>query len=617
MRVFRNLMTVAMTGALAWACVPLPANAQGSCIEDAREVKLSEDSSERLKSYLCKTEPNGAPKLRVDFHRLGYSAPGLLIAKQSSPLLEKAIGKPRLVENEVLKTYAEILKRFSEPGTYERVNVAAVTTSSPGLGSGPSEALPQLQFRTLENDGGFFFPAPREIASLHQKIIPDKVSFFHSLKCLKWDEKYTTCQEWDRSKPSSTVYWRSLESNDLKNYEGNLVTYNRLMKLTGDKVVKKSPFTTRKMQFLDYLAGDSGLPEGFSIIQFSYSEGDCGVDQPKPGIHNWYSSVSVPDLSLDAVVITNVSTERVHIAALLGARAADSKLRRLEGPSSGPSGKIDGTELALSPGESALVPTRTAVLVSSNHRAQFKNEAEAADLHRRVAMTGYKGNTTDHRAPPLVDYAFGPELAVTGFEAGGARVELADRAPNFVNLTVASLEGSCPYLLSRRGSSSAWVNHGKVLDKAPRKALAYTEARTFKGFRSQFRLEEREPEIALINAARLNVTLKGGGRLVVLPDNAGLARGSGKPVRLLYGEAVDITFHLPRGISRAKVASSRLEVTGYYRRYTSLVRRPGRDAGPPMSLMQAIGVKRAALQLSPLPVAKIQSACALRQSASQ
>jgi hypothetical protein len=401
-----------------------------------------------------------------------------------------------------------------------------------------------------------------------------------------------------------------MSAQDMRDYEKNIKAYNQLLGLSGDKAHKKSDYGLRKLELMDHLAGGA-WPDGFSILEFSYSEGSCGDEPPKPAIQYWYSSMSVPDISLDAVTITNVTVEPVRVTSLLGRRPSETKLRRLDGPLASAVDKLDGTDLTLMPGESALVPTRIAILVPNYKRSEFKNEAEASDLHRRVPMSGYTGNTSGHRAPPLVDYAFGPELAVTGFEAGGARVELADRAPNFVNLTVASLEGSCPYLLSRRGSSSAWVNHGKVLDKAPRKALAYTEARTFRGFRSQFRLEEREPEVALINAARLHVTLQNGRRLLLLPDNAGWARGSGKPVRLLFDEAVDITFHLPNGVRARDVVRSRLEVTGYYRRYSSLVRRPTHNAGPPMSLMPGTRGKRASLSFSSLIVEKIQSRCPL------
>jgi hypothetical protein len=181
----------------------------------------------------------------------------------------------------------------------------------------------------------------------------------------------------------------------------------------------------------------------------------------------------------------------------------------------------------------------------------------------------------------------GQNFLVAGMDLGGKRIEFASKPSNYLEITTEIFAGSCPYLLSWNGTAREWVNHGKVLDRAPRKALTYTDVRRFNGFRGRFRLEEREPEIAQIDQARLIVTLKQGRSLTLAPSSKQLARRDGDHLRLMWGETADIIFRLPRGVRRADVVSSQIELTGYYRRYTSMVRRSTRGlvdaSSPPIS----------------------------------
>jgi hypothetical protein len=54
------------------------------------------------------------------------------------------------------------------------------------------------------------------------------------------------------------------------------------------------------------------------------------------------------------------------------------------------------------------------------------------------------------------------------------------------------------------------VDHGKILHQAPNREQQYTEGRVFHGFKSRFRIEEREPEIAFIDQMELVVLLTDG-----------------------------------------------------------------------------------------------------------
>ena len=121
--------------------------------------------------------------------------------------------------------------------------------------------------------------------------------------------------------------------------------------------------------------------------------------------------------------------------------------------------------------------------------------------------------------------------------------------------------------MKRAGSG---VEHGKVLHKAPAKDKSYTEARDFEGLRTRFRIEEREPEIAHIDAAALILTFDGGGTLRLAPAMNDAQASLRLEADLAWGEQLDLNFRLPEGSSPDRVVKSQLEITGYYERYSNL-----------------------------------------------
>src|SRR5262245_9585346 len=86
--------------------------ARAACTEDLRRVPLDKDTVVRLRSYACRAgEGADAPNITVELYRFSEQAASLIVAKRSSTLLVKTIGKPRVAENEVFKAYAELLQQ--------------------------------------------------------------------------------------------------------------------------------------------------------------------------------------------------------------------------------------------------------------------------------------------------------------------------------------------------------------------------------------------------------------------------------------------------------------------------------------------------------------------------
>jgi hypothetical protein len=169
------------------------------------------------------------------------------------------------------------------------------------------------------------------------------------------------------------------------------------------------------------------------------------------------------------------------------------------------------------------------------------------------------------------DYAYGPELIVNGAMVDGTRMDLAKtRNANYIDLTPTPEAGSCPHLLSWDENDNEWVNLGKVLHKAPSRDRVYTDALTFEGLRTRFRIEEREPEVSHLLSAKLVAKLESGESIELAPVEGGFRAGNSGDRELLWGESADISFALPDNVDQDRVVESKFEITGYYERYSDI-----------------------------------------------
>ena len=323
-------------------------------------------------------------------------------------------------------------------------------------------------------------------------------------------------------------------------------------------------------------------------------------------IDGWFFNYYGRDVALEAVLIENTSTQPIKISRLVGARVAEPRLRPASTAAPSPAAPFGDMAEALAPGQKLLVPTAVVLVPPRDLRTEFAYPQASEAIFGELRGNGFAGNPVASGAPELRDYVFGAALTVSGLVVDDKRVDLAQRSANFFDLTFSNEIGSCPYLLSYDDADRDWIEHGKVLHRATGKPREETESRSFEGFRSRFRLVEREPELAYIDHAALHVTLKSGDTLTLDADHPDLAVRDGSYVHLFWGEAVDFAFELPAHLSAKDVVTSRLDVTGYYERYSSLLAAAPAEELPktPATLM-----RRAAASTSvqgpacPLPVA--------------
>ena len=210
----------------------------------------------------------------------------------------------------------------------------------------------------------------------------------------------------------------------------------------------------------------------------------------------------------------------------------------------------------------------------------FAYRQTAATLFRQVGVRRFTGNTKAYGAPTFRDYLYGPDIVTTGVIVDGRRIEFKQRSANFVDVTISTELGSCPYLLSY--GPEGWIDHGKVLHRARTRSRASTQVISFAGIVSRFRLEEREPETAYFDQAELVLVLKDRSTIRLKPEAKALSDTDQDYVALNWGEALDLTFALPPTSAADDVVETRLLLSGYYDRYSDQI--GARQQQTPVSL---------------------------------
>jgi hypothetical protein len=568
-----------------------PTLSHADCSVDNRNVDLARSSESNqpsepnvaaLRSYLCRgeTDPK-SPQVRVEFHRLSDGAASILLQKQSSAGLEKVFGTPRIVENDVFKTYIDLMNRFGavpEADIYPTLRVEVPRSEEKQFYTDQvnAEGIKAL-VNISRGDGVYnlFYPAANEIDALRTRSLPPSLKYFYN---------------GDSTNPFMT-FWRSLGSEDVTNYSANAGAFNRLLRrLRGkkhDPAGDQSPNVPTMLKLLQYVAG-AQWPDDF-VVMYAFveakklaqrssaeDEGGCGDEV----IANLTFEIPYPTIIVDTLLIENISKAPVKINSLHGRRSSVSALRALGSDSAALTDASFELSRMLAPGERLLVPTRISFVpqvwdgapTTTNGADWSKSMRASSQIQRRMGTSGLRANDANHAVPLLRTYLFGPELSIAGLTVNGKVVNFEQRSANFSDL-VRSTEGlSCPYLVSWDATSGTWTEHGKVLDKAPNQAREYTDAKSVAGFRSRFRIEEREPEIAFIKQVELVATLNNGVEITLKPSNVvAVADREGDYLSLYWNQTVEFEFELPRDIAEDQIVTSRFAVTGHYRRYSALL----------------------------------------------
>lgn len=319
-------------------------------------------------------------------------------------------------------------------------------------------------------------------------------------------------------------------------------------------------FSVRAHKFIDYIkyiSREEQLPSEFLILSGSYNGGGCGIE--------WTFTIDLPRVELDVALVRNTSSQAVPLQALKVRTAQMTDLRR-ELDSAPPFvPHVVSLPVTLYPGQTLVVPT--AIRFHSDYgKYDIQSNMTGDQVYQRLISRGVSASRDVYGFPERPEFVFGPQIEIDDLVVSGSEVALPAPPKEYLDISFGGAAGSCPCLLSWSDDEHDWVERGKVLDQARGLDLEQSQTLTMSGLKTRFRLEEREAEVATLDRAQLVLILKDGREIAAAP----VAGPDAAPFRIFWSEGRPFAFSLPAGIAEGDVASSKLVLSGYYQRYSSL-----------------------------------------------
>jgi hypothetical protein len=533
----------------------LASDATAGCRQDPREVRLGEAVA-KFKAYNCDSG------VKVEFYQFSNQAAATLASGRTRGSILKTIGKPEFIRNGVFNKFKYMFDKFGSMETTKLGN-----NENMGVDMGGLAATVNDQSYILESEGTVTtssvdlagmdtYPAI-EILDLNKQTIPDNISVYYS--CVG------DCKD---PKDRRAVFWRYATLEDITNFKKNATLLSQAARANKGVPLWNETAgavdTSKLIGMLRYLAGSAGLPEKFLILSGAYST-PCGSEPP-----SWNFNIATPTILLEAAVIRNDKTRPLRVDSVMAQEVAGDSLRVSDDAVPVDPRPI-GLGVTIPPGNALAIPTRIVLKSADSGNAAAEGPAET---YRRLRSKGIATRANVFAVPERNNYVFGPELKVAGLVIDGSAIKFSEKSQNFIDIAFSDGGGSCPYLLSWDNERADWTELGKVLHEANDISREETQTITLPGFVSRFRLEEREPEVATIDDAEIALRLEDGRSITLKPDTASSVK-AGRQL-LFWGDAQELEFSLPSGVAPADVVESKLSLTGYYERYSSL---PNADRG--------------------------------------
>lgn len=558
--------------------------AVAQCVKDAREAKFGEGNA-KLVTFLCKAEGDPTPTVRVEFHRLSEAAAAGVLADKPWPEVAAILGKARVLDNGVRKEALNLYKNYGitedrEDAFHFRAIGGEAQDEPEKVSAGTGrKAITYLTYPDTEGLTG------------QSMALPDEDKLIKSTQ--RWPEDMKFYYKGEDCKPgnySCITLWRYLAADDLGRFEERWQALQATMRVENPDFAatqdnNEEPVPTPgsgPVKLLQYLTKDN-WPEDFAVVTGVYG---CG------GSYDF--SYYPRQMVMDVAVIQNVSSKPMTVGDLLGTQVEDTGLRPPAPPMRGVVAAgvvpIPGAVGKLGPGERVLVPLKMTFVAPKGLASNFTGKLsdarkiysaieklppgtvikEEEPLGEQATLQKTRESFRAPELPKVTPYMWGPEITLKGLNADGKRIILEETSANFLELTAGEGYGSCPFLYSYDETARTWVSHGKVIDNADDPTKELTQDIDITAFSTRFRIAEEELEMSEINRVVLNVTRSTGETLELKPDDMRLKDKDDRYVRVMAGRAINISFSLPAGVKADDVASSKLSVTGYYRRYSSL-----------------------------------------------
>jgi hypothetical protein len=619
------------TFATLFLLFPSLANAD-SCTLRPRALSGAESFGDfpNIDSYYC-TSSSGKT-IRITFLRLGETMAGNLAMNEAIPELAPVYGNYTLLDNDVGKELTNIFRNYARKQVYPVDTVALslrkLEARRPDEDSGNKwrsvllQSLPgNAPTSALEISRTFWsfsssFPNMSELAGgdeVHpaaaERIIEKTQNwpggFKQYIRCSPDRIKDFTGKDTHASLIDCTTIWRYLGLSDLSSLEAETRAERRKQGLSIDSTGdwdSDAAIYPRHFELFRYLGREGWKP---NLVILQTEPGECGA-----GFRFTYTA---PRIYLDVAVIDNMSNQRAGIDSITFDQDKQASLREVLG--TGGSQTSTRRDVTLGPRNSILIPLQIIVIreFSKTIKTKIYEDSDVPseitiNLERNAAAVYKKlKSINQHRlfeeevaklkkicksfqAPDLperVEYKFGPSLSLRQLIFDAKQFDLnvpstssillhpqkyvftdegERKAATELDLIQPETGGvSCPKLFSYDETSSEWVNRGKIIDEARGADHEMTGTFALPPEVTQVRIAEEEPEVSYIRNVRLLLHLKDGREAELAP--VGGVRG---PLVIPAYSHEDFNFDVPEAYRRVGIETSRLSVTGYYVRYSSL-----------------------------------------------
>lgn len=593
-----------------------------TCKSERRNITFGKVWGE-VEGYTCQAGKD-EDKILIRIYRIDEVIAGSILMGTPMPVFDKIFGKMTLIETPASKWARDSFKTYGKREYYddsEEINLSITAASKDTVDWRPLEPKdmherpdsPVAMWRLLDTISGgsdqLLLSKPGKVI-INSKHWPDDFNMYYPINMddSKWRKQIIT----------NTVIWKYLGFNELddlrSDVESAVARVERAAKLekedsARETLQQQAESARRGLGYIDSIFAfiksfsSSNLPNDFiNISTFASIASPCEGD-------NWSFTITLPRLRFDLVTIENIGSRRLIVKDLIGHRENYNGFHIFEDHDIH---SAEHSPLALGPIELEVgqkVGVMARVLFRSTPQREEEKEGEdehesqvkASDIAYKyiqskkapMVFTQTIAGFTDGRQvskaresfksplfPSPHDYGYGPDISIVGLETSSDTRELGGTGTtsflfdeqlvklglDLYRIDVSRQQGvSCPRLYVWNNDLQDWVVHGKIIHSANGAGLRETERVLLKSVSTRFRIAEEEPEAAYIDNLRLNLKLVDGRELLLMPRSAG-------PTTLMMNTYKDIDFDFPEGVSVKDVARSELIVTGYYRRYSDMLK---------------------------------------------
>jgi hypothetical protein len=542
--------------------------------------------------------PPAIKPYRLTYRILQGHAVSLLLDGRIGRWDKELDGRYFIVQNEVLKTLADLVTRFSDEFYGDKFFRRDGTPRTTRALAKEYEGKPVFAGSAGTPSWYDEFSIKRQVGELSEGDTPEISHLVNSLNDPNEQWRFNAFKEkpfLESEKPLDILSFRRFSKRSDLDLFGS----------------------TSLREFYSYITKDY-MPPDFGFLELSL-EPDEGCDhhaQPFQDLE-WTASFFGPLLSMNVAIVENISNQPVSVGRVILSESHSDRLQsRQEAKVALGSQPTEKQDLfrpgILKPGESLVIPIELLLKAEKRDLERFFNLSRTrvaptyyTKLLERTRATGglqFPGNSDG--ATPIVnaatlekilkrdevdffttnEYVYGPSVRIESLEINRFAYLVRQFDPSKLLITSGvdpGPIGSCPYVYTYSDQQKAWLSEGVILYGLNSKLKESTDEIVLRRFDGKVLIRELDPEDSFIDSIYVRALGVDGKEHILFPQNAKLLTNDGDYVHLKQGDHIMLDFQVPRGFALRKWF---LVASGYYVPYNNADggrRRPRKQVNAP------------------------------------